>query len=108
MARLAAGLEKKLIEDVKAFLAADPDRAVAAAISIGALCPMLHSFEIGQHFAIGPTPGTLLHPSVVVPRIAAQEHHAVNQRGATEADAARMVDDPAVEMGLWHRVVPAH
>ena len=47
-------------------------------------------------------------PPVVILWVAAQKDHTIHERGTAEANAARMIDDPAVEMPLRHGRVPAH
>src|SRR5690606_28809580 len=74
-------------------------RAVCGAFAAPAAFGLL---EIGQDLVPGPPLRSHLAPLVVVARVAAGIHHAVDRRGSAEHPAARRRHDTAV--GVWLRV----
>ncbi len=105
---LASRTKKGLVQRIERFLAPHAHRAISTAIFIGPLSPRLHSLEVRQHARVGPALRALGFPALVIMGIAAQVYHAIDQRGATEPDAARMIDHAAVQSFLRYSWIPAH
>ena len=72
----------------------------AAVELVGAALLVLGALEIGQDRIVVPALAAALAPFVVISRIAAHVHHAVDRAGAAQDLAARLVHDAAVEFGL--------
>ena len=65
------------------------------------------ALEIGKHFAVAPARRPHRDPALVVERVAAHEHHAVDGRRAAQHPAPRSLHAPAVQPRLRHApVVP--
>ena len=75
-------------------------RAVLAVIGIGRALAVLGAPEVGQHVGIAPAAAARLRPAVIVARMAAHIHHAVDGGGAAQHAAARMAEPPVVEIRL--------
>ena len=70
----------------------DAQQAVAAAELVGAAIVALHALEDRQHVLIAPAAIAELGPMIVVLRLTANEHHAVDRARAAEHFAARHID----------------
>ena len=65
-------------------------RAVVAVIGIGCALAVFGAAEVGQHIGIAPAAAARLRPAVIVTRMAAHIHHAVDGGGTAQHAAARM------------------
>ena len=70
IARLPAGLDEGVVQRIAPRAAPRRQRAVGAAIGVGARAPALRALEIRQHVAIRPTARALLLPAVEIQRMA--------------------------------------
>src|SRR4051812_391672 len=87
---LAGRFDQGTVKRAALVAFADPERPVAAAVLVLALAPVaFHLLEDRQHLAIAPAAIAELRPGVVVLRLAAHEHHAVDGRRAAQQFAAR-------------------
>ena len=76
-------------------------RAIAAAIGIGAAFPAFLPPEIGQHMCIGPLCEACGGPAIVIAAMAANVRHRVDRGRPADYFAARDFDLPAVHARLW-------
>ncbi len=89
-ADLAGRLDQGVVERAALVAFADPQRPVAAAVLVVAVALVaFHVLEDRQHLAVAPAAIAELRPGVVVLRLAAHEHHAVDRRRAAQQFAAR-------------------
>jgi len=102
---LPAGLEPGGVQGVLQQAAARRERSVRAAIVVAATGAALGALEVRQHVAVAPARCPLALPALVVERVAAHVHHAVDRRGAAEDLAARGVQAAAVQLWLALGVV---
>ena len=79
-ADLAGGLDQRIVDRAALVAFGHLQRSVAAAIFlVGVALEALHVAEDRQHLAIAPAAIAELRPGVVVLRLAAHEHHAVDR-----------------------------
>ena len=97
-ARLRAGRDK--ISRRRVHVAGVDNAELAAqAAPAGVACrARLYGLEVRQHIRPGPAAHAELRPFVVVLRLAAPEHHAVDQARAAQPLAARRIDAPVVQL----------
>ena len=89
-ADLAGRLDQRVVKRAALVAFADPQRPVAAAVFVVAVALIaFHLLEDRQHLAVAPAAIAELRPGVVVLRLAAHEHHAVDRRRAAQQFAAR-------------------
>ena len=99
-AGLHGGLVHRLGERRLPAMVAHLQRPPGAVEFVAAAHVVLGAPEVGQRRIVVPALATALPPFVVVGRIAAHVHHAVDRTGAAQNLAARLVHDAAVELGL--------
>ncbi len=101
VACLPAGFDERAVERVLHRPGGDVQRAVAAAVIVGALLPRLGALEVGEAVCVGPLfEAADAGPAVVVQRVAADVDHAVDRRRAAEHAPARAGDAPVVHVRL--------
>ena len=89
-ADLAGRLDQRVVNRAALVVFADPQRPVAAAVfAVAVALVAFHLLEDRQHLAVAPAAIAELRPGVVVLRLAAHEHHAVDRRRAAQQLAAR-------------------
>src|SRR6185436_19040930 len=81
------------------------ERAIAAAPRIGAIFPVLGTFEVGKNLGIRPAGGAGPGPAVVIAGRAARIRHDVDGGAAAQDLAAHRLDAPVVEAGAGLRLV---
>src|SRR4029077_10400711 len=78
-ADLAGRLNERVIKRARLVIFADPQRPVAAAVFVvSAALIAFHLLEDRQNLTVAPAAIAELRPGVVVLRLAANEHHAVD------------------------------
>ena len=106
VAGLLDGGEERLVERAGGRAPLEHDRAVGAAVGVGAGEAGLHALEVRQ--AVCVVPGLeprFRGPALVVERVPALEDHPVDAARAAEQLAAGVVDAPAVHERLRLRAV---
>src|SRR6202030_177208 len=78
----------------------DMQRAAHPVKLVGAALLVFGLLEERQHIVIAPALAALLAPAVVIGRRAAHVDHAVDRTGTAKNLAARLVEDPTVELRL--------
>ena len=98
-------LEERAVEGMLDLRRGHLQRPTVAAVVVGAAIVGLHLLEVRQAVGVGPLRQVVAGPAVEVERVAADEHHAVDGRGAAQDLAARAVNSPPVHVGLRIGVV---
>ena len=107
IARLDAGLNEGIVERIAGPCRRNAERTVRTVPVVATFVVTFGAPEVRQHLCEGPAPAALLCPAVVVARVAANVHHAVDRRGAAQNPPPGMVDPPVVEVWLlFRRVTP--
>ena len=89
-AERAGGLDQRVVERAALVALADPERPVTTAVFVFTVALVaLHVLEDRQHLAVAPAAIAELRPGVVVLRLAAHEHHAVDRGRPAQELAAR-------------------
>ena len=96
-ARLARRLHPRGEQRIVGLGEFGAERAVAAAIFIGAALPGLAAAEIGQAVGVAPAVRAVPRPAVVIAAVAARVGHDVDGGGAAQHLAARGLDAAALE-----------
>ena len=101
VARLLSGRQEGIKEWILTGPGLESQGSLATAVVVPAREAVLGALEVGQ--AVSPVPG--LHALVATPlleveRVAADEDHAVDARGATEDFAPSVGDPPSAHVGL--------
>src|SRR5215472_6882246 len=101
---LARALQEHLAHRIVRLRTLDMQWAALAVIFAVKLGIVLRTLEVGQHVGVGPAGIAERGPLIVVGTVAAAVDHGVDRRGASEALAARLVADAAVQSLLRYGV----
>ena len=105
VARLHSGLDVGAAQGVELARSGDLERPFSTSEIVSPAVAGLHALEVGQAVRIGPASELVRGPTVVVERVAAEVHQAVDGRRAAHHPPARIVDGLAIQVTLRLTVV---
>src|SRR5579863_113444 len=97
---LARRLDKGVVERIGRLAVTGRERALAAAVGIGAVAPAFGAAEVRQDVPVAPALRSFLLPTIEVERVAPHIDHAIDRGRPSEHLAARHMKPAIVQMRL--------